>query len=55
MKNKLLTINAIIPIGKPTAIITPKSTPNILDTNTEPDDGGMNAKLVAKPANNGIT
>ena len=44
-----------IPVGTPTAIITPKSTPSILATRTDPADGGMKANPVARPARRGIT
>ena len=44
-----------IPVGTPTAIIIPRSTPSIFATNTEPADGGINANPVASPAKRGIT
>ena len=44
-----------IPTGTPTAIITPRSTFSIFATRTDPADGGMNAKPVARPARSGIT
>ena len=48
-------INDKIPTGTPTAIITPRSTFSIFATRTDPADGGMNAKPVARPARSGIT
>ena len=44
-----------IPVGIPTAIMMPRSTPSIFATNTDPADGGMNAKPVANPARSGMT
>ena len=44
-----------IPIGTPTAIIIPRSTPSILATRTDPADGGIKANPVARPARSGIT
>ena len=44
-----------IPTGTPTAISTPRSTFSIFATRTDPADGGMNAKPVARPARSGIT
>ena len=48
-------ISERIPVGTPTAIIIPRSTPSIFATNTEPADGGINANPVASPARSGIT
>mgnify|MGYP004432777085 CR=1 FL=1 len=44
----------MIPTGTPTAIITPRFTPSIFATSTEPADGGMKANPVASPASSGI-
>ena len=44
-----------IPVGTPTAIIIPRSTPSILATRTDPADGGIKANPVARPARSGIT
>ena len=43
------------PTGTPTAIITPRSTPSIFATSTDPADGGINANPVASPARSGMT